>query len=388
MFLDALFTSDLVPARLVASYLPAIEVSGTKLLLLQQTLEGRFNDLSEDFGLSPSRFRRCLEENWSFVAGSHAIRCGLGGYTAAAARSPLDILVVEDKVEKVLFFLLSTGSFTVTRMASCLTWHGTCKAVWILNEIPCTDVPRQFRVYCLAQRRCDNATLLSKHLLSSPSTLEMTLFSGSTWLTLNAKMFVTRTSYVRQSAHICEHARSRKSSAVRFGFAPVTLNGQRRYPCDECPRRLYGPRLSSRASFICYRPMEPAVSRLISLDIPPEMFSVVCFNGDCPSEALMLHYPPTFYSSQLLSSLDQYLPWEAFCRGLTNFWPHTLRDDYVSSFSLSTSAFTKLVPSDVFRGGICPQVSLSHHWGTSIGIGAIWIVGGLSHDPAQLSRLL
>ncbi|THV01677.1 hypothetical protein K435DRAFT_853539 [Dendrothele bispora CBS 962.96] len=80
MLLDALFTSDLVPARLVASYLPAIEVSGTKLLLLQQTLEGRFNDLSEDFGLSPSRFRRCLEENWSFVAGSHAIRYGLGGH--------------------------------------------------------------------------------------------------------------------------------------------------------------------------------------------------------------------------------------------------------------------------------------------------------------------
>ncbi|THU80768.1 hypothetical protein K435DRAFT_492909 [Dendrothele bispora CBS 962.96] len=126
MLLDALFTSDLVPARLVASYLPAIELAvfsliadafctrifGTKSSLLQKTLEHRFNDLCEDFQLSPSGFRRCLEQNCSFVAGSHAIRCGLGGYTVAAARSPLDILVAEGKVEQMLLFLLSTGALS------------------------------------------------------------------------------------------------------------------------------------------------------------------------------------------------------------------------------------------------------------------------------------
>ncbi|THV01408.1 hypothetical protein K435DRAFT_853817 [Dendrothele bispora CBS 962.96] len=377
MSFDALFTSDLVPARLVALYLPAIELavysliadafytraSGAKSFLLQTTMQNRFNDLCADFQLCPTGFRRCLEENWSFVAGFHAIRCGLGAYTAAASGAPLDILVAGDNVEKMLVFLLSTGLVK----ASITDFH---------SQFPGPSPLRDQRLaisYLLPRsatlRLCDSAP-------QAPAFQPQYLRDD----------VVFRVDLVDLERE--DHVRSRKFSAARFGFAPITLNGQRRYPCDECPRRPYGPRLSSRASFICYRSMEPAVSRLVSLDMSPEMFSVVCFNGDCPSDALMLQYPPTFYTSLLPSSLDQYLPWEAFWRGLTNFWPHTLRDDYVSSSSLLICAFTTLAPSDVFRGGIRPQVCLPDYWGTSIGIGSVWIVIVLLRDPAQLPRLL
>ncbi|THU84823.1 hypothetical protein K435DRAFT_806426 [Dendrothele bispora CBS 962.96] len=317
---DSLFTRDQVPARLIASYLPAIElgvfsfiadafytrITGAKISLLRWVLDHRFNALCDHFQLRPNGFRRCLEENSSFIVGFHAIRCGLGCGSTPVAGSPLDILVPAQKVDKILLFLLNTG---------------------------------QFRVYSLSQSRYDVAKVLCNHLLSSPSTLEMTLFTGTSWLTLNATLFIRRVSYVRQFTHVCGHASRRTGKALRLGFDPVSLNAQRQLPCDECPRRPYGPRLFSRGCFLSYRPMDTATLQLTSVESSPEMFSVVCFNADCPSKALMLHYPATFSSSQLLSSLDQYLPWEAVCRGLTNFWPHAVQENYMSRAAVYVPRF-------------------------------------------------
>ncbi|THU98180.1 hypothetical protein K435DRAFT_856905 [Dendrothele bispora CBS 962.96] len=209
--------------------------------------------------------------------------------TTSSAPTGLDIAVEYSGFDLLSTFLVDKG-YQKAEDTVCSPWRDTAHSVYHFGTPKHRRFgPSRHTVYVRVVRLSPTPHALYSHLLKSPTTLEMTYLTPSTWMTLYPALWEQSLSLYRWCEVVNQTIRNSESKIGRKGFEVVSSNSADITPCHQCPaaNRLLTGGFDIRYTVHCIprtRADTFGQHTLQDFKCTPIKwrFSVHCFNASCP----------------------------------------------------------------------------------------------------------
>ncbi|THU89713.1 hypothetical protein K435DRAFT_913635 [Dendrothele bispora CBS 962.96] len=307
----------------------------------------RVHEVIEDY--VPARsLLTTLARSHGVILGSVAHRVALPNENIAP--NGIDIAVDFEGFD-TMFSFLEGQDLEISSESVLHPWESTAESVHVfrhkLKHQIGPGLPRYFYVRLI--RLKTGSDTLYFHLLSSPTTSEMTYLTPSTWVTFYPLLWQARVSWYRWNDTVTQYIRDKRISACSAGFKLVKSNATYTGQCTSCPastRVLSGNdsvhvvthTLARRRSDI-----HGATADQLFKDVAIKWkFSVHCFNSNCCRyQAVYVREPNIFFAPSSQETID--CNTDEYCN-YKIAWISSLRMSTFQAILLRPNHYPNLVP--------------------------------------------